>query len=105
MKYLRTFEDYEEDGNYYWLIPTDKRYMKSLRDIGCYDDTFLNYDFTTTAAYIYVSFSSGWQFMPYGTRSIEYYKSKGREYGGAKNLTKDELEFLEILKVGDKYNI
>jgi hypothetical protein len=58
MKYIKTYEDIKQrpyDRKLFWTLPTDDRFIKSLKDIGCSNDTLYNTKDNFSEYYNYLS--------------------------------------------------
>ena len=96
MKYLRTFENYKE-GRYYWLLPYDDRFVKSLEQIGCDPDYFIHNDLIKkhNLKYIFIYYTeeqlNKWDWDEYkGKLYTEYGKKFGYEFKGTVNIIGDD---------------
>ena len=102
MKHIKLYEDrWSDDYKKYWLLPTDRRFKKSLRQIGCnqnYIDIVSKMKNRHDQKYIYISNDNeDWGWMPYNKRSIEWFEKRDYIFSGNINIELDT-------KI-DKYNL
>ena len=111
MKYLKKYEYYNsdesDDKGSYWLLPTDERFKKSLKQINCAKE-FIHAMLTndTVSRYVFIGFNNNnindrynWGWNPYfGTMNDKHYDKIGYKFMGTINIPNYELE-------ANKYNI
>lgn len=114
MKYIKKFETQLYNQKKYWLVPTDKRFEKSLKDLNCPKDRIDNYmrfvlpraleDSIHSNNYIFIIYHPdyeslmrwGWDY--YDKLPDEYYSTNKFEFGGTVNIEQFELD-------ANKFNI
>ena len=105
MKHIKLFEENFEYR--YWLLPTDDRFEKSLKQIGCRNEvikSFLDLEDKENADFIYVAYGGvyGWECMFFSDENIknynDYFEKRGYIFMGAINLEDYELDAI-------KYNL
>lgn len=108
MKHLKDFEN----KNKFWIVPTDERFIKSLKDIGC-SKKFIEYQSKNEnifkQKYVFISYESydefdshnGWGWST-GAENLNNPKlsiySNTHRYMGMVNI--EDYEF-----ISDKYNL
>lgn len=116
MKYIKSYEKakakHSNISKMYWALPTDERYLESLRKINVSESLivfFLNHN---QNKYIYISYDSTdiqpWSWMPLFYQEKEgsdWYDSNDYKFYGYINMTEDEIEEFEMKKKIVKYNL
>jgi len=112
MKYLKKFEGKTYEESLYWLIPTDNRFIESLKKIKCspkYMDIFNgNYCKARSYKYVFIGYSIVDTVEPWGWNSYyeemsdNYFKKNGYIFMGNVNIDDGEIELSEVI---NKYNL
>jgi hypothetical protein len=103
MRYLKRFEDIEDKK--YWLVPTDDRFVGSLKELGCTDNfiNIMNSNEHVKTPYIYIcinpyvtritqNFTDGWGWNHYlGNEPNDFFDKAGYTYIGHINIVDEEL--------------
>jgi hypothetical protein len=112
MKYLKKFESFDmPDYVEYWSVKSEEYYMrKALKKINCPDETiesFVDYvnihPYLDKKLYVVREIKNG--MFIYWDASYEYGTYISGDYNGEIELTKKELEEVEMKKQADKYNL
>jgi hypothetical protein len=105
---ITIFEKYkkyvEPTENLYWLVPTDKRFRRSLVKIGC-SPSWINFQVKNSNIleheYAYIAFITGgmqtWNWMP-SSDGTYFERNWGCKFMGSVNIEPFELD-------GFKYNL
>lgn len=110
MKYIKSYEqqNIQPQPKSYWMLPTDERFLKSLKEIGCTNDALYELSFklnyiknhhNINNKYIFISYNNypiGWAWMPFDRK--DFFEDANYKYMGAVNIPEYELSTL-------KYNI
>lgn len=107
MIHIKHYEAINVPNHSYWILPTDNRYLNSLSDIGCIDNSLRNIDendddnyneYLKNNKFIVISYDKifDWSWMPYDRE--DYYKKRNYSYKGLVNIHPSEL-------LADKYNL
>jgi hypothetical protein len=108
MKYIKTFERFNLKK--FWLVPTDERFVKSLKDLGC-SKSFIKYQSNNKniqlTKYVYVGIGNrvstdDWSWAPDDIGEKEF---RNYTYMGTINLTEDEEMELKAIIHMSKYNL
>lgn len=105
MIHIKTFENKITLGKY-WLVPTDKRFIPSLKELGC-DKNFINYQSKNENIfrnkYVYIGFGNNypydsWTWSSGTDEGKSAFEKENYRYIGSINI--DPWEFDQ-----DKYNL
>jgi len=111
MKHIKQYEnikniiyDPKDTRRWYWLLPTDDRFEKSLRDIGCTSTWFLDSERIKKNKYIFVSYiNADWGWNVYkGKLTDDFYESMGCKFKGTVNILGHDPELEDPI---NKYNL
>ena len=96
MKYIKTYESSEYNGKY-WLLPTDNRFAKSLKDIHCKEKLrFIRNSQIFKRPYVFLiyekrSYYCSWSWNPYyGEIFDKYCIDNNIEFCGLINMNIDQ---------------
>ena len=115
MKYIKEYESSEYNGKY-WLLPTDSRFAKSLKDIQCAlldKKNFLKNNNIHKYSYVFIIYENdnallmnGWGWNPYkGKITDDYSENKKLEFCGLINMNVDQDMELISQKISIQYNL
>jgi len=108
MKYIKTYEFFDGNGDFYWSVPNEKRrFRKSLENLGCpnsiikelwdrakqYEEKIL---FITVRA---TEFKEMWNLASQKKWIVDYINK------GSIELSKEDLEQIETEEKTEKYNL
>jgi len=110
MKYIKLFETNLYDKRFYWLIPTDDRFEKSLREIGCSDGTIEQFENTLNLfekPYFFIGYSPNglfghsdieqWDWDEFQNNMTDAdFEKHGYTFKGAINIEQIELDTLKF---------
>lgn len=94
----------------YWLVPTDERFVPSLKELGC-SKAFIDYqrknENIQLTKYVYVGIGNrvstdDWSWSP---DDIGKYEFRNYTYMGTINLTKEEKFELDLIESRKKFNL
>ena len=111
MKYIKKFENKRNSKRKYWLLPTDDRFVKSLKQINCTDRKirgFLDSSSLKECKYIFVGYDNSnnnfnvddkWGWNEHKNKLTDnYYEDNNYKFMGIVNIDDSEL-------AANKFNI
>jgi hypothetical protein len=111
MKYITKYEKYKPE-KLYWLLPTDIRYWKSIKEIGCPLEYAKSVKNGLNDEYVYISYNysttymDGYGWMPFeNSIKSDFYEDDNYLFKGAVNLNKEEIDKILMMEDLKKYNI
>ena len=105
MKYIKTFENELYNKPTYWLLTSDDRFEKSLKQIKCPNNNikiFLNNNRIKNIKYVFICYSpynKQWEWNSYKGKLLDdYLEENNYKFGGSININEFELD-------ADKFNL